>query len=255
MIHFQNVTKLYAGTPALNNVTFTVQAGIITALVGHNGAGKTTSLRLMVGLLTPEAGRVSVLGLDPHRQGLKVRQQVCYLSDTPFTSPHLTGEEHLQFQADVYRQPQALYRAKQLAERYRLSKALGRPVSTYSHGMVQRLALIRTLMIETPVLLLDEPFNALDPLGISLLAADLKGRATQGHSVLVSSHLLAMLQGFAQEVVVMKQGLVVYSGSIDGIDWSAHMDEWFSTELNEEEEDMDSAPLLEELEEEEEEQS
>jgi ABC-type multidrug transport system ATPase subunit len=237
MIEFQHVTKRYGTFVALNNVSFTVAAGAVTALVGHNGSGKTTSLRLMVGLLVPDEGSVSVLGLTPRRQALQVRQRISYLPDAPFATPHLTGLEHLQFHADVYRQPEAVEYARELAERYRLGRVLDQPVRSYSRGMLQRLALIRALMIDVPVLLLDEPFNALDPLALALLVDDLKGRAAQGRCVLVSSHLLTMLRDLAEEVLVLRRGQLVYSGPLADVDWSQQVPLWFDPSGDDEDEE------------------
>ncbi|GER83911.1 multidrug ABC transporter ATP-binding protein [Thermogemmatispora aurantia] len=227
MIEFQHITKRYGTFVALNDVSFTVTAGEVTALVGHNGSGKTTCLRLMVGLIAPDGGNVSLLGLTPQRQGLQVRRRVSYLSDAPFATPHLTGLEHLQFHADVYRQPQAIERARELAERYRLDHVLDQPIRSYSRGMLQRLALIRALMIDAAVLLLDEPFNALDPLALALLVEDLKRRAAQGRCVLVSSHLLNMLKDLAEKVLVLRRGQLVYSGPLASVDWSQQVPLWF----------------------------
>lgn len=240
MISFRHVNKNYGSVTALRNVTFSIQPGAITALVGHNGAGKTTSLRMMVGLVSPDAGKIEINGLSPDRHGVRVRQQVIYAPDTPYVTQHLTGAEHLQFQADVYRQPTAMDRARQLAERYRIAGVLNHPVKTYSHGMVQKLALIRALMIDASVLLFDEPFNALDPRGIQTLTSDLKEQTQRGKTILVSSHLLAMLHNFAQDAIVLKHGQVVYCGSMNEVDWAAHMDDWFEDEDESDDEDLEN---------------
>ncbi len=227
MIHFHEVEKRFDTITALSHITCQIDSGEVTALVGANGAGKTTLLRLVVGLTRPDSGSVLVDDLSPIQRGVEVRRRISYMPDTPFLAPVLTGLEQLQFHADIYRQPQALERARLLAEAYHMTEALNRPTTVYSRGMQQKLALIRALMIDAPIFLLDEPFNALDPPAVLLLQSQLQERARQGGIVVVSSHLLSTLQEVAQRVLVLKGGSLLYVGSLAAIDWKAHLGDWF----------------------------
>ncbi len=110
-----------------------------------------------------------------------------------------------------------------------MTEALNRPTTAYSRGMQQKLALIRALMIDAPIFLLDEPFNALDPPAVMLLQRHLQERASQGATVVVSSHLLAMLQDMAQRALVLKSGALVYAGPLAEVDWMTHLGDWFDS--------------------------
>ncbi|WP_052888135.1 ABC transporter ATP-binding protein [Thermogemmatispora carboxidivorans] len=232
LIEFHEVSKGYGKLLALDHLTWAVPAGTITALAGHNGAGKTTCLRLITGLLTPDSGKVNVLGLSPGRRTWEIRRRISYLPDEPFTNPHLTGTEHLAFHADVYGQSEAFKQALALAERYHLREALDRPVRTYSRGMLQRLGLIRALMVDVPILLLDEPFNALDPVALQLLCSDLQQRAAGGTCVLLTSHHLEMLRELASQIIVLKEGQLVYQGPPAAVDWTKAIALWFARDVD-----------------------
>jgi ABC-2 type transport system ATP-binding protein len=242
MITFSNVSKRFGTLLALDGLTCSIPEGAISALVGQNGAGKTTCLRLISGLLAPDSGSITVLGLDPQHQGLQLRRQLSYLPDQPFANPHLTGMEHLAFHADAYGQREALKRALALARRYRLSEALARPTRTYSRGMLQRLCLIRTLMIEARAFVLDEPFNSLDPLAVQRLCDDLRAQAAAGQCVLLSSHTLPLLNDLADQLLVLKRGRLVYRGSPTAVNWQTALPAWFDTEEGEDEESEDEGP-------------
>ncbi len=227
MIHFNEVEKHFDTITALSHITCQMGSGEVIALVGANGAGKTTLLRLVVGLTSPDRGTVLVDDLSPIHHGVEVRRRISYMPDIPFLAPVLTGLEQLQFHADIYRQPEALERAWLLADAYHMTDALNRPTAAYSRGMQQKLALIRALMINAPIFLLDEPFNALDPPAVVLLQSHLQERARQGRIVVVSSHLLSVLQDVAQRILVLKGGALLYADSLTAIDWKAHLSDWF----------------------------
>jgi ABC-type multidrug transport system ATPase subunit len=207
------VSKRYGRLPAVEKLTFTVEAGQICALLGPNGAGKTTTMRMLVGLTTPDSGAVRIAG-QPMHLGAVVLRRVGVLIDGPALVPHLTGSANLRLLWTAARNtwpPPALADALDLAG---LGPAIDRKVKGYSMGMKQRLMLAAALMRQPDVLVLDEPANGLDPAETRALRQHLSARAAAGATVLISSHQLAEVQLLASHLVVMNHGRLVTSGSL-----------------------------------------
>lgn len=213
-IMLERVDKIFGGVNAVRDVDLTLGPGECVGLVGHNGAGKTTLIKLMLGLLRPSAGRVSVLGEDPaSRGGVRARRMLGYLPENVALYPALTGVETLAFYARLKGVPPAGNRA--LLDRVGLPPgAAGRPVSTYSKGMRQRLALAQAMLGNPRALLLDEPTSGLDPALRQEFYAILRELCTNGATVLLSSHALAELEGEVDRIVMMSQGRKVADGDL-----------------------------------------
>jgi Cu-processing system ATP-binding protein len=209
----EGVSKAFGRQMAVSEVDLAIEPGICVGLVGHNGAGKSTMIKMMLGLLRPTAGRVRVLGEDPaSRSAAGVRLALGYLPENVALHPSMTGLETLAFYARLKRQPAS--RNPELLERVGLAQAAGRRVGTYSKGMRQRLGLAQALLGSPRAMLLDEPTSGLDPeLRQSFydIIAELRD---EGASVLLSSHALAELEGRVDRVVVMNQGRKVADGTI-----------------------------------------
>ncbi|WP_331272357.1 ATP-binding cassette domain-containing protein [Motilibacter aurantiacus] len=204
-IAFDGVSKAYAGRPVLADVSFTARAGQVTGFVGRNGAGKTTALRILLGLAAPDSGHATIGG----RSVTELSPGTVGASLEPGAHPARTGEGHLLVQAAALGAPAA--RVRPLLEEVGLGSAGRKKVKTYSFGMRQRLALAAALLPEPAVLVLDEPTNGLDPDGILWLREQLRSAAAGGATVLVSSHLLGELEQVVDEVVVLDR-TVLWSG-------------------------------------------
>ncbi|MFJ6216968.1 ABC transporter ATP-binding protein [Streptomyces sp. NPDC092296] len=205
-IAFDGVTKDFSGRKALDDVTFTASAGRVTGFIGRNGAGKTTAMRILLGLAEPTAGRATIGGV-PHRQ--LPAGTVGHLLEPTF-HPGRSGRAHLEIQAAAL----GIDRAEidRLLDDVTLREAAGRKTRSYSLGMRQRLGLARALLGSPKVLVLDEPTNGLDPDGILWLRERLRHAADDGCTVLVSSHLLSELEQMVDDVVIL-QGQVVWRGT------------------------------------------
>ncbi len=213
-IDIQAVSKAFGAFTAVRDVSFSLAEGEIVALVGHNGAGKTTLIKLMLGFLRPTAGTVRVLGGDPAADPA-VRAHLGYLPESVSFNPALTGRETLAFYAALKRAPHR--QIIELLERVGLAQAADRRVRTYSKGMRQRLGLAQALLGAPQVLLLDEPTTGLDP----ALRRDFYGFLDElragGATILLSSHALSELEGRADHIVIMGQGVKIADGSLDAL--------------------------------------
>ena len=205
-VQLQQVHKAFAARPVLRGIDFVVARGELLGLIGPNGAGKSTLLRTLVGLLTADAGRVSVLDLDPRRDGLAVRRRCCYLPGETGVYQQLTGRQFLDFALGFYPQNDAA-RRDHLLELFALPMA--NKVRSYSAGMKQKLALLATLVPDVELYLLDEPDRALDASVRFELRAVLLGMQQQGKTIVLSSHHLGEVEALADRLEFLLDGTFV----------------------------------------------
>ncbi len=206
MIRFEGVTKAFHRRTVLDGLTLDVQPGQLVGLIGRNGAGKSTALRVLTGQLVPDAGVALVGGHDVQREPLAARRLLGYVPQGGELEPFLTGKEVLEFVASLRGVDPA--EAAPLLERFELSAAADRLTREYSEGMTRRLALAAALLGRPPVLVLDEPLNGLDPKGVRLVRAALLERVSEGAAVLVTGHFLETLERISTRVVLIEAGHV-----------------------------------------------
>ncbi|MCF7521844.1 ABC transporter ATP-binding protein [Neisseria sp. ZJ106] len=213
-VSLQHVTKRFGSHCAVKDLDLVLKAGESVGLAGHNGAGKSTLIKLILGLITPEEGEVRLLGETAgSKAGAAVRSRIGYLPETVALHPSLTGLETMAFYAKLKKQSPA--RNQELLERVGILQAAGRRVGTYSKGMRQRLALAQALLGEPQVLLFDEPTTGLDPASRQMFYEVVRELNGRGATVLLSTHALAELDGHADRIVVMRNGVKVADGSMD----------------------------------------
>ena len=213
-VELRNVTKQFGSQKAVNQVDLVLKAGESVGMAGHNGAGKSTIMKLILGLITPTEGEVMLLGeRTGSKAGALLRSQIGYLPETVALHPSLTGIETMDFYAKLKKQP--LRKNRELLERVGISQAARRRVGTYSKGMRQRLALAQALLGEPKVLLFDEPTTGLDPASRQMFYEVVRELNGRGATVLLSTHALAELDGHADRIIVMKNGVKVADGSMD----------------------------------------
>lgn len=214
-VSLSGVTKRYGPILAVQNLDLALRAGEVVALVGHNGAGKTTQIKMMLGLARPTTGTVRLLGADPSGDGFGLRAEIGYLPESVSFHLALTGRETLAFYA----------RLKGLDARHLdpafaavgLDGAADRAVGTYSKGMRQRLGLAQALLGKPRVLILDEPTSGLDPALRRDFYAIIAERAAKGATVLLASHALTELEGRADRVVIVNRGVKIADGTLDDL--------------------------------------
>jgi len=217
MIRFEHVTRTYGNRVAVDQLDLDVSRGELLALLGHNGAGKTTSLKMLVGLLQAHSGRVLVGPYDVAENPREASRLVGYVPDQPYLYDKLSGREFLQFVADMYGMTSVETREAidRECERFELSDFLDRLSESYSHGMRQRTVFAAALIHQPEALVVDEPMVGLDPHSIRLVKDLLRNYVSLGRTVLMSTHTLNIAEEIADRVAVMKQGQLVFDGRVD----------------------------------------
>jgi ABC-2 type transport system ATP-binding protein len=217
LIQVHELQKLYDTTLAVAGVTFSLQPGDICGLVGPNGAGKTTTMRCLAGLITPTSGQMSVDGLCVMRDSLEVRKRLAYVPDDPALFDDLTVGQHLDLIAGLYDVRGRREKSEELLALFNLSAKVNELAGSLSRGMRQKLAICCNYLFDPKVLLLDEPLTGLDPPGIRGLLDSIRARAARGACVILSSHLLAMIDHVCTHVLVMQHGRVEFFGTSDAL--------------------------------------
>jgi ABC-2 type transport system ATP-binding protein len=217
VIKLEKVTKTYAGRDAVTALTFSALRGKILALLGINGAGKSTTLRMLAGILRPSNGSIRILGRDIVRDHCRVKREIGYIPDRPHLYPKLTCSEFLAFVGGLYRLENEVIgkRMEELLTEYALIDARNQLVESLSHGMKQRLSTCAALLHNPLVLLIDEPMVGLDPHGAKLFKSKLREYATNGVTTILSTHTLSVAEELADEFAIMHRGKLMVFGNLE----------------------------------------
>jgi ABC-2 type transport system ATP-binding protein len=206
--------KTYNQTVAVQGLSFTIHPGQILGLLGPNGAGKTTTMRAICGIIPPTQGRLRVAGHDIVSQAVKAKRELAYVPDDPHLFDTLTVWEHLQFTAAVYRVPDFEPAARRLLEQFELLDKRDTVAQELSRGMRQKVAICCAYVHDPKAILLDEPLTGLDPRGIRTMKQSVRERAAAGAAVLVSSHLLALVEDLCTHLLIVHHGKRLFFGPI-----------------------------------------
>ena len=215
MLEIKNLTKTYkGGKTAVDDLSLTVRPGDIYGFIGHNGAGKTTTIKAVVGIHDFDKGEVRVDGKDVRTQSLECKKAMAYIPDNPDIYEYLTGIQYLNFLADIYQVPGKAReeRIRREAEDFGIYSVLGDLVSTYSHGMRQKLALTGALIHEPKLLVLDEPFVGLDPEASLLLKRKMHAFCEKGSAIFFSTHVLEVAEKLCNRIAVISGGKLIVEG-------------------------------------------
>lgn len=219
MIEIKNYSKSYSGNKVVDDISFKVDDGEIFGFIGHNGAGKTTTIKSIVGILDFEEGDILINGISIKQKPIECKRQIAYVPDNPDIYDNLKGIEYLNFIADIFEisKDVRLNRFKKYSDLFGMTKYLGDEISTYSHGMKQKLVIISALIHDPKVLVLDEPFVGLDPKAVFDLKEVMKELCSLGTSVFFSTHILDVAEKLCDKVAIIKAGKIVKIGSMDEI--------------------------------------
>ncbi len=211
------LAKRYGAAIAVAGVDLAVEAGEVIGLLGPNGAGKTTTILMLLGLTEPSKGSVRILGKDPLRQPLDVKREVGYLPDQVGFYDAMTGRENLAYTARLSGMSRELARERIAAalEKVRLSDVADRPAGTYSRGMRQRLGIAELLMRDCKVAILDEPTSGLDPQSTQELLGLIRRLSSEGMTILLSSHMLDVVQSVCHRVALFNKGRIGFLGTVE----------------------------------------
>ena len=219
MIEVKNLTKTYGNKTVVKNTTFTAKSGHITGFIGHNGAGKTTTLSMITGSLRPTSGTVLLDGIDIEKSPIEAKRTFGYVSDSPDHFLRLKAVEYLNFIADIYDTP-VEGRAEFIetyATRFGILDSINLPILSLSHGMRQKVMVMAALIHNPKIWILDEPLTGLDPESAFELKKMMKEHVEKGNTVLFSTHVLEVAERLCDEVVIIRKGEILYSGTLAGL--------------------------------------
>lgn len=220
MLILEHLTKCYKGSgKGITDLSLHISPGDIYGFIGHNGAGKTTTLKCVAGIHDFDAGSIQIHGMDIRENPLECKRQIAYIPDNPDLYEYLTGIQYLNFIADIF-QVGAKEREKRIqmyGEEFQMASSLGDLISTYSHGMKQKLALISAFIHCPKLLLLDEPFVGLDPKASVLLKNIMRSICAEGGAIFFSTHVLDVAERLCNKVAIIRDGTLVASGGMEEI--------------------------------------
>ena len=219
MLHIEHLTKTYGDKRAVDDLTLHIAPGEICGFIGHNGAGKTTTLRSVAGILQFDAGEITICGHSVTKEPLACKRELAYIPDDPALYDYMSGIRFLNFIGDVFAVPADLRqsRIRELAERFELTEDLAQPISAYSHGMKQKLALIAAWLHEPRLILMDEPFVGLDPKASHLMKTMMREFCDKGGAIFFSTHVLEVAEKLCDRVAIIKSGKLIRAGTMEEV--------------------------------------
>jgi len=219
MLKIENLTKSYGEKKAVDNLSLEILPGQICGFIGHNGAGKTTTIKCCCGILPFEEGQITIDGHSVLADSMACKRITAYLPDNPDLYDFLSGVKYLNFVADIYGvgKKQREERIAKYADMFSLTGDLAQPISAYSHGMKQKLALISALVHEPKLIIMDEPFVGLDPIASHLMKTIMREHCDNGGAIFFSTHVLEVAEKLCDQVAIIKNGHLVTSGSMDDV--------------------------------------
>ena len=219
MLKIEHLTKCYGDKKAVDDLSLHIAPGEICAFIGHNGAGKTTAIKSVCGILRFDAGEIFVDGVSIKDNPLAAKKQLAYIPDNPDLYDFMTGIAYLNFVADIFGVSAAVRdeRIHRFADMLELTKDLAQPISAYSHGMKQKLAIIGALIHAPRLIVMDEPFVGLDPKAAHLLKDLMREMCREGAAIFFSTHVLEVAEKLCDKVAIIKGGKLIRAGSMDEV--------------------------------------
>lgn len=219
MLKIEHLTKKYGDFKAVDDLSLHIAPGEIYGFIGHNGAGKTTTLKSVVGILQFDNGEIYIDGTSITADLLKCKKEIAYIPDNPDIYEFMTGIKYLNFVADIFGVSAADRQEKirKYAEIFELSSDLAQPISTYSHGMKQKLAIISAWIHSPKLIIMDEPFVGLDPKAAHLLKGMMREICDNGGAIFFSTHVLEVAEKLCDKIAIIKEGKLVRSGTMEEV--------------------------------------
>lgn len=230
MIEIKNVSKTYNGTKkTLENITFNVNDGEIFAFIGRNGAGKTTMIKLIVGILDFESGEILINGKSIKESPIECKKDIAYVPDNPDLYENMKAIDFINFICDMYNTPLITRRENiaKYSKMFEIENNLNDDISSFSHGMKQKVALISALTHNPKVLIMDEPFVGLDPKAVYDMKELMKQMAKEGKTVLFSTHILDVAEKLCDRVAIIKNGKIVKTGNMKDVKGDESLEQVF----------------------------
>lgn len=229
MLKIEHLTKIYGDKKAVDDLSLHIKPGEIYGFIGHNGAGKTTTLKACTGILKYDSGEITVDGVSMKEDPITCKSKIAYIPDNPDLYEFMTGIQFLNFVADVFEvsAENRKERINKYAEAFEIKSDLNSPISSYSHGMKQKLAIISALLHEPKLIIMDEPFVGLDPKATHLLKEIMKNMCCEGCAIFFSTHVLEVAEKLCDKVAIIKGGKLMRFGTMDEVKGDISLEDVF----------------------------
>ena len=229
MLKINSLTKTYGEKKAVDNLTLHINPGEIFGFIGHNGAGKTTTLKSVVGILQFDSGTIEIDGTDITKEPLACKKKIAYIPDNPDLYEFMTGIQYLNFIADIFGVSVEDRNAaiKKYGDIFELTSDLSQSISSYSHGMKQKLAIIGAWIHEPKLIIMDEPFVGLDPVAAHSLKQMMREHCNKGGAIFFSTHVLEVAEKLCDKVAIIRKGKLIISGDMDTVKGNSSLENVF----------------------------
>lgn len=229
MLKIEHLTKTYGEKKAVDDLCLHILPGEIYGFIGHNGAGKTTTLKSIVGILSFDRGTITIDGKSVSENRLECKKILAYIPDNPDLYDYMTGIKYLNFIADIFEIPSDVRkdRIEKYAAAFELTDDLAQPISAYSHGMKQKLAIIAAWIHGPKLILMDEPFVGLDPKAAHILKEMMHEHCSRGGAIFFSTHVLEVAEKLCDKVAIIKSGKLIKSGTMEDVKGDESLEEVF----------------------------
>lgn len=229
MLRIKGLTKQYGDKKAVDCLDLHIASGEIYGFIGHNGAGKTTTIKSCCGILQFEEGEIFVNGKSVKKEPIACKKEIAYIPDNPDLYEYMSGVQYLNFVADIYEvgKKEREERIQKYADAFELTSDLAQPISAYSHGMKQKLALISGFIHSPKLIIMDEPFVGLDPKAAHLLKGMMREHCEKGGAIFFSTHVLEVAEKLCDKVAIIKGGMLMASGTMEEVLGNSSLEEVF----------------------------
>ena len=229
MVEIKGLCKSYDNKRVVDNLDLTINDGEIYGFIGHNGAGKTTTIKCLIGILSFEKGEILIDGLSIRDKPIECKRKIAYIPDNPDLYNYMSGIDYLNFIGDVFNvaNEKRVKRIDKYAGIFELTDSLANPISSYSHGMRQKLAIIAAWLHEPDLIVMDEPFVGLDPKASHDLKMMMRQFCDRGGSIFFSTHVLEVAEKLCDKVAIIKQGQLIKSGTMEEVKGDSSLESVF----------------------------
>ena len=229
MVEIKGLCKSYDNKRVVDNLDLTINDGEIYGFIGHNGAGKTTTIKCLIGILSFEKGEILIDGLSIRDKPIECKRKIAYIPDNPDLYNYMSGIDYLNFIGDVFNvaNDDRVKRIDKYAGIFELTDSLANPISSYSHGMRQKLAIIAAWLHEPDLIVMDEPFVGLDPKASHELKLMMREFCDRGGSIFFSTHVLEVAEKLCDKVAIIKQGQLIKSGTMEEVKGDSSLESVF----------------------------
>ena len=229
MLRIEHLTKKYGEKKAVDDLSLHIEKGEIYGFIGHNGAGKTTTIKSVVGILDFDEGEIFIDGKSVKKDSLECKRVIAYIPDNPDLYEFMSGLQYLNFISDIFavEEKERKERIEKYSTAFEIKDDLASPISSYSHGMKQKLAIISALVHDPKLIIMDEPFVGLDPIASHLLKDIMREKCNEGGAIFFSTHVLEVAEKLCDKIAIIKGGKLIKSGTMEEVKGDSSLESVF----------------------------